>query len=308
MNGASSSSVLLGQAISLELAVLSLLTKLIADWYACPLPGLQNLLGNLALFAVSRYQVKRGQMFALDARSLLSLLFISTLDTTGAFLTNWSFHFNISLVSMTLLGSFTIPCVMLLSCLGLGVRYGASHLLGIALAVCGLLCVLQADGSLLPAHAFTPDSLVLLAAVLYSVSNLLSQVFLAGELDVALYLSWLSVFGLWVSAWQVWWNGELGGLKGIPWPVWLVLAAHTAAFVLCFWTIALYFTRHDAVGLNLNLLSSGLFGMGFASSMFHERVAWIKLLGYLLLVLGIGWYSKYPALTKRTGYESVSAV
>ncbi|KAH9252235.1 hypothetical protein BASA81_009837 [Batrachochytrium salamandrivorans] len=304
MNGASS--VLLGQAISLELAVLSLLTKLIADWCAYPLPGLQNLLGNLALFAVSRYRLKHGQMFALDKRSMLSLLFISTLDTTGAFLTNWSFHFNISLVSMTLLGSFTIPCVMVLSFLGLGVRYGVSHLLGIALAICGMLCVLQADGSLMPTQAFTPDSLVLLAAVLYSVSNLLSQVFLAGEMDVALYLSWLSLFGLLVSMWQVWWNGEIGSLAmGIPWPVWLVLVVHTAAFVLCFWTIALYFTRHDAVGLNLNLLTSGLFGMGFASSMFHERIVWMKLLGYLLLVLGIGWYSKYPVLTKKTDYESI---
>lgn len=306
-------SLAVGQLISIQLALLSTVTKLMANAHPQQsLPGLQNVMGFLLLFALSFAKLclhDRVGLFSASKWSILALLFITTLDTTAGFLNNLSFYFNVSLASLTLLSSFTIPCAMLLSFLLLHVRYAGSHMCGITLAMFGFACVLHADDSLITsAEHISPDLMVLIAAMLYAGSNVLSELFLHEHLQISLYLTWISVLGLFVSILQMVMNREL--VWELPWTVWTYLAIHTVLFSTVYWSIGYFFAQFDAVGLNLNLLTTGLFGMGFGFQLFHEPLSLIKIVGYLFVVSGIVWYSKHPpititSLTNKKEYEPV---
>ncbi|KEG08828.1 solute carrier family 35, member F1/2 [Trypanosoma grayi] len=87
------------------------------------------------------------------------------------------------MVSAQLLGCFTIPCVLLMSYFIFKMRFSITHIAGCVIATGGLalLIVLDADGISRDSDAPSAvkgDMLCLLSAVLYAVSNVLTEYFI----------------------------------------------------------------------------------------------------------------------------------
>jgi multidrug transporter EmrE-like cation transporter len=106
----------------------------------------------------------------------------------------------------------------------------------------------------------------------------------------SLYLVWLSLAAVPFSLAQMFLNGERAD--------WLqdeacieLLLVHTLLFVFCYYSVALYLTKFDAVEFNLNLLSTGWYGIVLGNQLFHEDVPTLKYVGFACIVFGVAGYS-----------------
>jgi solute carrier family 35 protein F1/2 len=180
---------------------------------------------------------------------------------------------NAPMTNITLLDSLTIPTVVFLSAVFLGVRYARAHAGGIALCLVGLVALVLQDVQReqsesdpdRPAKNLVGDLMAISAAVLYGISNILQE-HLALRFGCNVVLARLGVIGAIISAIQLsLLQEELASIRAFGWsPADVGLLA---AFVIALW---LFYSLTPVIILlagsaffNLSLLSSDFWAAAF---------------------------------------------
>mmetsp|Transcript_33396 Transcript_33396/g.38002 ORF Transcript_33396/g.38002 Transcript_33396/m.38002 type:complete len:368 (-) Transcript_33396:50-1153(-) len=130
---------------------------------------------------------------------------LSFLDVLANYLTLLSFRYT-SLTSASLLGSLTIPAVMLVSWILLSRVFKLPHFVGVILClVGGLMTVwIDVDSSNVngPKQSYTGDMIAIFAALLYGVVDSLTEFFMK-YIDRTEYLFMIGLFGAFLTALKV---------------------------------------------------------------------------------------------------------
>ena len=182
---------------------------------------------------------------------------------------------NAPMTNITLLDSLTIPTVVFLSAVFLGVRYSSAHLGGIGLCLLGMLALVVQDmqredrdpdgaGSA-RASNLVGDAIAITAAFLYGCSNILQE-HLAMRYGCTLVLAGLGVVGAVISSVQLsLLQDELASIRTFGWAAGDVVLL--AGFVLALW---LFYSLTPVIILhagsaffNLSLLSSDFWAAAF---------------------------------------------
>ena len=180
---------------------------------------------------------------------------------------------NAPMTNITLLDSLTIPTVVLLSAVFLGVRYARAHAGGIALCLVGLVALVLQDVQReqsesdpdRPAKNLVGDLMAISAAVLYGISNILQE-HLALRFGCNVVLARLGIIGAIISAVQLsLLPDELASIRAFGWsPADVGLLA---AFVIALWLFysltPVIILLAGSAFLNLSLLSSDFWAAAF---------------------------------------------
>jgi len=299
-------SLVMGQVLSLLMALMSVISKVLVQSYSTSTPALQNAVGYgltcavfLLPFSVQIYSSDIPLQYEWHKR-VSALFVIAIADSQASFLGNLAFRHGVSVASVGILSSFTIPCVMVLSYLFLNVRYSFSHIVGISFALLGIVGVFVADGTpaksssdevFLSNDAIYGDMLVLAAAAVYAISNVFSEGFVKTQ-SISEYLVFLGFFGLIISTTQFV-MFELPTRKTLAEftsKVEASLAAYAVIFTLVYYLTAKFLERYDAVSFNLSILTTGFWGVVFGYGIFREGILLMKIGGFVSVVIGISLY------------------
>jgi solute carrier family 35 protein F1/2 len=307
--------VLFGQFIAFIVAISALFTKLLVDDLNAASPAFQLALGYgtcCLLFLYPFYQVNKTD--PLSWKTILSLFFVSIADSQASFLGNLAYNFEVSIASVGMLSSFTIPCAMVLSYFFLRVRYKTKHFLGTFIALLGLVFVVTSDilvnngdtkstvNGTSPgssngttsdiSSAVIGDLLVILGSAVYAVSNVASEAFVKSG-SIYQYLVWLGFFGCIISLCQFaifeaptsFKKVENSSLTAF------VFIGYALVFALIYWTAAKFLAMYDSVVFNLSLLTTDVWGLIFGLLIFNEYIHVLKLLGFAFVVAGVVIYN-----------------
>jgi solute carrier family 35, member F1/2 len=238
-------------------------------------------------------------------------LIVAFLDVEANVLAITAYKYT-SITSVMLLDCFSIPCTMALSYVFLQAQYTPYHCAGVLLCVGGLGLTVYSD-ILRPqpedAHpSRSPlygDCLCILAAVMYSCSNVFQEVMVKATHRTE-YLSSLGFFGLVIAATQ-------SALFERASVAQLELTTNTSlcvsGFVLCLFLIycnSSQFLKHaDAPLFNLSLLTSDVYAVVFAYLAYDYSVHWLYYVAFAVTCAGLTLYHCVPANpTTALEYES----
>lgn len=188
---------------------------------------------------------------------------LAFLDVEGNTLVTMAYQYT-SISSVTLLDSFTIPVVMVLSWFVFQSRYKSGHILGAILCTSGLAVLVVNDG-LTAGGGSNPllgDILVILGAIVYGICNVAQEKVLSTRTTQWELLTFLGIFGslisgiqayvlerqMWFESSSVHWDGSLVGAMSI-------FALSLFAFYLLVPRVLL---MGGSAVLNLNLLTADL--------------------------------------------------
>jgi len=313
--------VITGQLLAFVIAVSAVFTKLLYDVHNVSSPALQNVIGYGLTFVLFLYPCGfPKELPHQDKKTVLALFFVAIADSQAAFFDNLAYGFGVSIASVGMLSSFTIPCVMVLSYCFLKVRYGRKHFTGVAVALLGLVCVVVADvigvtsGSGngpggLDVNGTTEsnstsnsdeglhdsvigDILILVGCVFYAVSNVSTEAFVkTGSLFQ--YLVWLGFFSSFISLIQ--WGilegpAALANAKDVG-TVPALFFFHALTFVTLYWGCGMFLARFDAVVMNLSFLTTDVWGIIFGYFVFSEEIHALKFVGFVAIVIGVVLYN-----------------
>ncbi|KAL9675255.1 hypothetical protein QQ045_003456 [Rhodiola kirilowii] len=292
--------LLLGQVVSLLLALGSLTSSLIADL------GVDAPLSQ-ALFTYVLLAVVSGGIMVYRRHKLLVpwywYLLLGFVDVQGNYLFNKAFQYS-SITSVTLLDCWTIAWVIGLTWIFLGTRYTLWQMFGAAICILGLGLVLLSDAGVAGGGGSRPllgDVLVIGATIFYAVSNV-SEEFCVKKKDLVEVLAMLGLFGALVSICEIC-IFEIKSLKSIAWSTEIIVAAcgYTLASFLFYIFVPLVMQLSGAALFNLSILTSDMWAVIFRIFFYHQKVDWLYYLAFATVAVGLVIYSK-------TGKESDSAV
>lgn len=227
---------------------------------------------------------------------------VSFLDVGANFITIMSFHFT-SLTSTSLLGSLTIPSVMIVSCALLKRVFRLPHYVGVALCLVGATMTvwLDVDQSMRSApgsqtHSYIGDLLAILAALLYGLGDSLAE-YSIKHLDRREYLFMIGLFGAILTAIQVpiLEGSELYALAfKMSTSTQLVacvgIAFYVAALVAFYIFLTLFLAQGDATLLVLSLQATQFWAILFSVVAEHHAPTPWFMLAVVLVVSGVFCY------------------
>jgi len=317
---------LAGQAVAVMMALMGVVTKYLVQSRNLSTPALQNTFGYglTCLLFLPGFVVYRRDKGPITWRRLVAMLIIAAIDSQAAFQSNLAYKYGVHISSAGILSSFTIPVVMMLSFLFLDVRYGLTHLIAVFVSVVGLAMVCFADASIqsrsvpdtaslnstkvLTTNLVYGDMLLLSSAATYGLSNVFSEGYVKTH-HIYEFLVCVSFFGTLMSFLQAAHLGELANHSRtfMSTKTEASFAAYTALFAAVMYTCTKYMEKFDALGFNLSVLTTGLWGTIFGFVLFREEVPILKLIGYVGVVVGIYIYHQ-TAVSRRPLVEEAPLV
>ncbi len=311
-------SLLTGQAISVMLAMTGYIsTKLADSGFVFPVLQSSGFYFLLSLFLLSRPFPLKGSI------SLYALL--ALLDVEANFLAVFAYQYT-DATSISLLNSLTIPWIVLLSFIVLKRKYSVIQLVSISISLGGLGLVIASDtlrgrwdsgGSL--KSAWIGDVICVGSSFLYACQNVLQEYVLKklGSTGLAPnreYLGMLGFFGLVISSVQ-WlileravfsadaasiWSGKVIGL----------VVGFDFTMLSLYMLLAWFIIRFDASLFNMNILTSGVYGILIAfadkSDSPHRTSDWMYIAAYLLVVTGVIMYCRHEMKSSKAALKSES--
>eukprot|EP00892_Ulva_mutabilis_P002967 jgi/Ulvmu1/12671/UM094_0027.1 len=207
-----------------------------------------------------------------------------------------------SITSVTLLDSWTIPCVIILTALGFGQKYTVRQLASAALAVSGLAVLLlfddrSDDGSFGRASTLMGDALVIAGATGYAVNSVLTEHILKTG-DASELLGGIGCFGIIASAVLVP-IAEYQAIAHVTWSWTLIvlLAAYGAALFLFSLGMPVLLQRSGSTVFNLSLLTSDVYALtvrGVFFDGFSRQALSVYIVSCAMVVCGLVLYFTSP--------------
>ena len=330
-------SVIFGQLLSFMVALTALFTKVLNDNYDISSPALQDTIGYSVVFLIALYPcgiLNFNFRKDFDHKMVLGLFLIAIADSQAAFFDNLAYNFSVSIASVGMLSSFTIPCVMCISYCFLKLRYLKNHYLGTGIALIGLIFVIfsdvlsSSDAEMLPiddslngsstdattvSSTIIGDFLIIVGSGFYAVSNVATEAFVKSR-DIWLYLTWLGFFGALISLIQFlstelsfWSDYQTQTDKADPGIVAMLLILFGFTFSLIYLGAAKFLAKYDAVVFNLSLLSTDVWGLVFGYFIFEEEVSALKLIGFVSIVIGVYIYNTRPPVKSLEQHVPIQA-
>jgi solute carrier family 35 protein F1/2 len=251
-------------------------------------------------------------------------LLLSFVDVEANVLSVWAYEYT-SITSAMMLDCFTIPSVMVLSCIFLGAQYTYRHFLGAGLCLIGVCIIVLSDavdsasaedddtddadekGKSRYSKAWLGDMLCISGAFLYSVSNVTQERWVRSSGGPPRFLGRLGLCGILVSTLQAaalernavfqqtnWRGGKPSG--AVPALAWIgYTAALSSAYVVASW----FLVSADAALFNLSLLTSDIYAVVFSYFLDGRLVSWMYFLAFAFTLCGLYLYHTAPPPTLR---------
>jgi solute carrier family 35 protein F1/2 len=241
---------------------------------------------------------------------VLLYIAIAVLDVEANFLAVKAYQYT-DITSILLLNSLTIPWTVLLSYLVFKRKYRIKQLGCIAVCLAGLGLIIASDTirgrwkhDAKWSSAWKGDLLCVGSSFLYASQNVMQEYVLKKlrSKDEATYAEYLGMLGMagfvistiqWlvverselVQAWPDLWKGEVIGL----------LVGFSFTMVALYFLLAWYISRFDASVFNMNILTSGIYGIVISFIAGSQKLGrasdWMYTLAYALIVCGVVLYS-----------------
>ncbi|XP_054611194.1 solute carrier family 35 member F2 [Dunckerocampus dactyliophorus] len=214
-----------------------------------------------------------------------------------------------TLTSIQLLDCFVIPVLMLMSWYLLKTRYKLLHFIAVAVCLLGVGAMVGADilagrdqGS--TSDVVLGDSLVLISAVLYAVSNM-CQEFTVKTLSRVEFLGMMGLFGTIISGIQLA-ALEINAVQEIKWS--FHIATLFAVYVLCMFALYSFMPvvvkRTSATAVNLSLLTADLFSLFCGIFLFHYTFSALYIMAFVLIMVGFVTFNAIPTCTAQPEPDS----
>lgn len=293
--------ILLGQVLSVLIATMSMSSASLSD-RGVNLPCFVNFLnyGMITVFFFLPKLIAQGSLQLTVPWWRYALY--ALVDVEANTLAVLAFRYT-SITSVTMLDAFSIPAVMVLSCLLLRARYTGKHLVGVALCLGGLALTILSDlqgrqpRSTYP-QALKGDVLCIVGAALYAGSNVMQEDFVKNH-DRVEFLGMAGLFGFIISGVQTV-ALEREALAEIEWTpsiVFFILGYALSLTVMYSWT-SLFLQAGDAAMFNLSLLTSDVYALIFAFVVEHVTPNWLYFLAFTVIFGGLICYHAQPLPTK----------
>ena len=291
--------VTLGQLLSLLQSGSSVFSKVIQSSPPGPFhaPNSQYFMVNLTLALIFTTNLARNPRRFTKALIYRGILYfpVAVLDAEAAFLILLSFQYT-TITSVNLMTSFVIVCTALLSTIFLSISYTVHHVMGIALAVTGIVVLLLVDvnggnpyGILIGSSEkrLIGDSLVLLASLFYGISNVSAQV-LSRRYGVAEFLGLHQLFAVFIIGAQLC-VLERNALLEVKWNFSLVafLSAYIVTTILFVVLLNILIKLSGATAVNVSLITTNFYNLIFGMLIFNYRFSWLYLVGFSTLISGL---------------------
>eukprot|EP00731_Ephydatia_muelleri_P032331 Em0023g838a len=287
--------LLLGQCLSLLLCGTGTSSQLLEAWYHLSVPTTQVFVVYVLLAAIFGPALATRKDFLRILRdNWWKYAILGILDVEGNYLVVLAYKYT-TMTSIQLLDSFAIIGVMVLSFIFLRVRYHWIHLVGVVLAIAGMVVVFLADVYSLRTDGgeqqWLGDLLCIAGVTLYAIGNV-AQEFLVKNHSVVEYLCMIGLVGSVVTGIQMCildrvqlvsakWSSDIG----------LLLGGFGTCLLLFYVIMPQVMRLSSAVVFNLSLITSDFFTLIVGVLFFGFTFSYIYLVGMFLTVLGVAIYS-----------------
>jgi solute carrier family 35 protein F1/2 len=314
--GSRLATVALGQVLALLIAVTAATSTALAHNLGMTLPTVQS--GLVYLMISTIYGAHHGiSSFFISNKGgnenekhieaspapigWLKYAVLALLDVEANYFTVSAFRFT-SVTSVTLLDSWSIPMVLVLTTFAGLATYRRGHYTGAALCIVGLIMLVATDqrqpidGDQSMQNPILGDALVILGTTLYAGCNVLQEHLLQG-VQATKVLFMLGVFGALISLGQAFLLGEVGMLFTLSWTASTVaLWIGFAGAMVCFYSLVPFELRWGGAALlNLSLLSSDIWSalarLAFFGGFSVWSGAWF-IVAFVFVAVGIAIYSR----------------
>nr|CAD2180810.1 unnamed protein product [Meloidogyne enterolobii] len=182
-----------------------------------------------------------------------------------------------NITAIQLLNSFTIPAVMLLSCIFLSTRYKSGQFAAVAICLLGLGLTIYTDaihdkGLNSGTNKFIGDFLCLIGTFLYAVSNV-SEECLVKQYSRLEFLTFIGIFGFIISLFQSYFLDYTKLIK-FNWNLFsiFILIFFTFSMVLFYSLVSSVMQRSSALLFNICVLTSDFYSMLAGIFLFGQEV------------------------------------
>ncbi|XP_038565355.1 solute carrier family 35 member F2-like isoform X1 [Micropterus salmoides] len=204
-----------------------------------------------------------------------------------------------TLTSIQLLDCFVIPVLMVLSWFLLKTRYRLVHFVAVIVCLLGVGAMVGADilagrdqGS--TSDVILGDSLVLLSAVLYAVSNV-CQEYTVKNLSRVEFLGMMGLFGTLISGIQLA-VLETHAVAEIKWD--FSISMLFAVFVVCMFGLYSFMPvvvkMTSATAVNLSLLTADLFSLFCGIFLFQYTFSTLYIVSFVVITVGFVMFNTVP--------------
>ncbi|XP_013859447.1 solute carrier family 35 member F2 [Austrofundulus limnaeus] len=209
-----------------------------------------------------------------------------------------------TLTSIQLLDCFVIPVLMLLSWFFMKTRYKLVHYVSVTVCLLGVGAMVGADilaerdrGStrdVLLGDVLLGDTLVLLSAGLYAVSNL-CQEHTVKNLSRVEFLGMMGLFGTVISGVQLA-VLESHAVSAVEWSLSTVMLF--AVYTLCMFALYSFMPvvvrMTSATAVNLSLLTADLFSLFCGLFLFHYKFSLLYIISFVVITVGFIMFNVVP--------------
>jgi solute carrier family 35 protein F1/2 len=307
-----------GQIISVLLALTGFISGNLAnDGFIFPVFQSTGFYFLLSLFLLSR-------PFPLKISWLLYVL-LGLFDVEANFLAVKAYQYT-DITSILLLNSLTIPWIVVLSFFILKRRYSHRQIFAIVICLAGLGLVIASDTvrgrwdntSEGNSAAWIGDLICVGSSFLYACQNVLQEYLLKrfGEAGVSPngeYLGMLGLNGLLISTLQ-WALLEREVFNSYLWTSEVIgyIVGFSFTMLILYLVLAWYIAKFDASLFNMNILTSGIYGILIEVAQGEESLRkssdWMYMLAYVLIVVGVVAYCRSEAVENVSESQCKSGV
>ena len=251
-------------------------------------------------------------------RRQLRYMLAALLDFLGGFTCILAYKYT-TLTSVTILASFVVPFVMLLSYYFLNYRYTYKHIIGMVVSMSGLVIIMTVDmqrnnGSSNSANnntsatAINPilgDMLIIISSFMYACSNILQESIVKSGIATDEFFGFLGVYGTIISSIQVYLY-EYNNIQSLKLTYTIII--YILLFEVCLYCFVVntsyYLKYYDSTIFNLSLLSTDIYSVIISYFIYGYFVHYYYFIAYTLVCIGLIIYNREGspgAFTSVTG-------
>ena len=239
------------------------------------------------------------QLRPLDRRQFWYML-AALLDFLGGFTCILAYKYT-TLTSITILASFVVPFVMLLSYYLLKYRYTYKHIIGMVVSMSGLVITMTVDMQRInnnhtPATAINPilgDILIIMSSFMYACSNILQETIVKSGIATDEFFGYLGVYGTIISSIQVYFY-EYNNIQSLKLTYTIII--YIILFEICLYCFVVntsyYLKYYDSTIFNLSLLSTDIYSVLISYYIYGYFVHYYYFIAYTLVCIGLIIYNR----------------
>ncbi|KAG5519374.1 hypothetical protein PMAC_002000 [Pneumocystis sp. 'macacae'] len=218
---------------------------------------------------------------------------LAFLDVEANFLVVKAYEYT-SILSCTLLDSFSIITAFILSFFFLKVRYNIPQLLGILICFGGLITLAMSDfktkKNYIVKDPIKGNIFMIIGSSLYGVSNVLEEIFVSKQ-SIYEVIGQLGLWGMFINIIQVY-IFERKHIRNIKWSKKTIgfMFGYNASLFIFYSLTPILFRMSSAIFYNMSLLTSDFWNLIIGIYLFHYYVYWLYPLAFVLVIIGLLTY------------------